>query len=280
MQNHQYGKRSVTVFFIIVTVLSAICEAVYCLGGNENLIALLMWMPALAAIIAAHISLKETGTKWSFKNICSLISLRRAKLRYILLGALIPFVYLLIPYMIYWHMYPENFAYTGVPFSVIFKDLAVYTVVYVFVGLITALGEELGWRGFMVPALNERIGLKKTLLVSSLFWCLWHFPILIWGDYMGGTALWYQLLSFVLCILPVGVIAGLLRIRSGSVWPAAFLHAAHNAYDQAVFGVITRGDNRMYYVSETGMFTIICVWILGLIVWYVYKKTETKGEGK
>lgn len=47
---------------------------------------------------------------------------------------------------------------------------------------------------------------------------------------------------------------------SKSIWPAVFLHAAHNNYDQAVFGVITRGDDMMYYVSETGFLTIICAW--------------------
>lgn len=39
--------------------------------------------------------------------------------------------------------------------------------------------------------------------------------------------------------------AGLLTLQSGSVWPAAFRHAAHNNYDQAVFPVITAGFNKM-----------------------------------
>ena len=89
---------------------------------------------------------------------------------------------------------------------------------------------------------------------------------------MSGTPLWYQLPAFVLCIFPVGVMAGLLTLESGSVWPAAFLHAAHNNYDQAVFGIITAGDNKMYFVSETGVLTILCAWVLAAILYIRVKK--------
>lgn len=89
---------------------------------------------------------------------------------------------------------------------------------------------------------------------------------------MPGTPLWYQLPAFVLCIFPVGVMAGILAIRCGSMWPAAFLHAAHNNYDQAIFGLLTRGDKRMYFVSETGILTIICAWALAIIMYRSEKK--------
>lgn len=92
---------------------------------------------------------------------------------------------------------------------------------------------------------------------------------------MPGTPLWYQLPAFVLCIFPVGVMAGLLSLESGSVWPAAFLHAAHNNYDQAVFGLITRGDNRMFFVSETGILTILCAWVLAAVMY-----TRVRKQGK
>lgn len=53
---------------------------------------------------------------------------------------------------------------------------------------------------------------------------------------------------------------------------AAFLHAAHNNFDQAVFGVITRGDNMMYYVSETGLLTIACAWVLAVVMYLTMRK--------
>ncbi|MDD6855291.1 MAG: CPBP family intramembrane metalloprotease, partial [Oscillospiraceae bacterium] len=200
---------------------------------------------------------------------------RKCKLCYVLLGCLLPLVYLLVPYMVYWRLYPENFAYHGDPLVLVLKDILPVLVIGILISLMSALGEEIGWRGFMVPALYERLGLNKTLLISSLFWCCWHLPLLIGGDYMPGTPLWYQLPAFVLCIFPVGVMAGLLSLESGSVWPAAFLHAAHNNYDQAVFGLITRGDNRMFFVSETGILTILCAWVLAAVMY-----TRVRKQGK
>ena len=270
------SRKAVLVFFLLVIPFSAAAEAAYCLGGPGELVALLMWVPALSALAAAAVDLRVKGERFSLGKQFSLTGIRHCKWKYILLGVIIPFVYLFIPYRIYWTMHPDGFAYNGVSFGLILQDLALYTVISVLMSLLTAAGEEIGWRGFMLPALLERMDEKKAIAAVSLFWCFWHFPLLIWGGYMEGTSLWYQLASFVLCVFPVGVIAAILTMRSGSMWPAAFLHAAHNAYDQAVFGVITRGDDKMYFVSETGCLTILCAWIIAIIMYVLYKKNQIK----
>lgn len=260
-----------SLFFLILILLSGIAEALIVTRDMEILYPVLMWIPALAAFAAAGWRRKheeEKGTLLGFFRGCSL---RRCKVKYILLGILLPLVYLLIPYLIYWKLYPENFAYSGVALSTVLKDLAPMGIIGIFANLLTASGEEIGWRGFMVPELYRKYGLNKTLLFSSLIWCAWHLPLLIFGDYMEGTPLLYQIPAFILCIFPVGVMAGLLAIKTGSMWPAAFLHAAHNNFDQAVFGLITRGDNRMYYVSETGLLTILCAWVLAAAMYLVMR---------
>ena len=266
------GKKSFIVFFAIVILLSTVVETMICRGGSEWLYMVLMWIPAAAAVVANCISFRENKERFSLKKLFAKGGFRKCKLRYVLLGCLLPLLYLLIPYMVFWQIYPENFAYHGVSLAVILKDLLPILVIGIFISLLSALGEEIGWRGFMVPALYERVGLNKTLLISSLFWCCWHLPLLVGGGYMSGTPLWYQLPAFVLCIFLVGVMAGLLTIKSGSVWPAAFLHAAHNNYDQAVFDIITAGANKMYYVSETGVLTILCAWVLAAILYSWVKK--------
>lgn len=273
MKEYVYSKKSLITFFVVVITLSAIMETLYCVGAGDYYVAILMWMPALAALIANIVNFIDKKEKFSFKLLFERSSFKIANPFYLALGILIPFIYLFVPYRAYWTMYPNNYAYTGVSIILVLKDCFLYTIVCVIASLLTATGEEIGWRGFMVPALIERIGRRKTLIVSSLFWCLWHFPLLICGGYMQGTSLAYSLIAFVLCIFPVGIICGYLRIKSNSVWPCALLHAAHNAFDQSVFSILTRGDNKMYFVSETGIFTIICVWI---IVYIMHR--EFKGE--
>ena len=272
IENRNYGKGALLSFFAIVILISAVVETLICRGGAEWLYIVLMWIPAVAATIANCVFFRENGEAFSVKKLFALGGFRRCKLRYVLLGCLLPLVYLLVPYMVYWRLYPENFAYHGVLLMQVLKDILPVLVIGTFISLLSALGEEIGWRGFMVPALYEKLGLNKTLLISSLFWCCWHLPLLIGGDYMPGTPLWYQLPAFVLCIFPVGVMAGLLTLESGSLWPAAFLHAAHNNYDQMVFQVITAGANKMYFVSETGVLTILCAWALAAVMYIRVKK--------
>lgn len=262
MKEYVYGKKAIISFFVVVIILSAIIDVLYLKGAGDYLVFILMWIPALAALISNIINVIDKKEKISFKQFLNRMGFRSTSIIYIVMGTIIPFIYLIVSYELYWKMYPNNYAYTGVPVNVVLKDCFLYSIISVLSGLISATGEEIGWRGFILPALKERLGLKKATIIVSGFWCLWHFPLLIWGDYMSGTPLWYSLIAFVLCIFPVGVICSLLSNEAKSMWPCAFLHASHNGFDQAVFGFLTRGENKMYFVSETGIFTIICTSII------------------
>ena len=121
-------------------------------------------------------------------------------------------------------------------------------------------------QGILFPALLQRTGLKKTLFASGLIWALWHVPVLVAGDYMTGAPIWYKIPAFILCIVPVGIISGVLAYKSKSIWPSTFLHAAHNHFDQGIFGILTAGEDKMLYVSETGILTIVCAWILAAVM--------------
>lgn len=268
-----YSNKSIKLFFTITIFLSVIAEAVICTTGQPMMYLVLMWIPAFAAFIANCLRLREASEIITPRKLLAWGNIHRCKIRYILLGCLLPLIYLLIPYLVYWNIHPGTFAYNGVPLHIILSDCLPITVIGIFSSLLSALGEEIGWRGFMAPALYEKIGLNKMLVISSLFWCCWHLPILTFGDYMSGTPVWYKLPAFILCIFPVGVMAGLLAIRSKSLWPAAFLHAAHNNYDQTVFGIITiGGSDRMYFVSETGILTVLCAWTLAITLYLGTKK--------
>ncbi len=95
------------------------------------------------------------------------------------------------------------------------------------VNALAAFGEELGWRGFLVPALR-RYGTGASLLVSGVIWGLWHAPIILLGYNFGRTDVTGVLLMVGGCVV-WGVLLGWLRLRSASMWPAVFAHGALNA---------------------------------------------------
>ncbi|MBF4580111.1 CPBP family intramembrane glutamic endopeptidase [Frigoribacterium sp. VKM Ac-2530] len=98
-----------------------------------------------------------------------------------------------------------------------------------FVNTVPALGEELGWRGFLLPRLLP-LGTAPAVLVSGVAWGLWHTPLILLGyNYGGETPGWLGVLMMTGTCVVVGAVFAWLRLRSASVWPAALAHGAFNA---------------------------------------------------
>src|SRR5690606_6665458 len=95
------------------------------------------------------------------------------------------------------------------------------------INAVAAFGEEVGWRGFLVPALRQ-YGTWPALLISGAIWGLWHAPIILLGYNFGRADITGVLLMTGGCVV-WGVLLGWLRLRSASMWPAVFAHGAMNA---------------------------------------------------
>lgn len=64
--------------------------------------------------------------------------------------------------------------------------------------ILLALGEEIGWRGFLVPQLAKLTTFTWVAIISGIIWALWHFPLAIMGMYVAETPLWWSLPIFFL----------------------------------------------------------------------------------
>lgn len=110
---------------------------------------------------------------------------------------------------------------------VILSQLALVPIAAATINAVLAFGEELGWRGFLVPALRQ-YGTWPALLISAAVWGLWHAPVILLGYNFGRTDITGLLLMTAGCVA-WGVLLGWLRLRSASLWPAVFAHGAMNA---------------------------------------------------
>ena len=119
----------------------------------------------------------------------------------------------------------------------------------------SVLGEELGWRGFLVPELGKWMGYTGVSLVSGLLWAVWHWPMIFMGIYGNKVApLSFQLLAFTLFIVANGFILAYLRLKSNSVWTAVIFHMSSNVFMQKFFTPMTEGTApSAWFVDEFGI---------------------------
>lgn len=93
---------------------------------------------------------------------------------------------------------------------------------------IPVLGEEWGWRGWLLPRLVSTNGVFTGLLLSGAVWGVWHAPLTLLGYNYPRLGSWAALFFIGFCVL-AGVLLGWLRLRTGSVWPAVVAHGSLNA---------------------------------------------------
>jgi membrane protease YdiL (CAAX protease family) len=129
-----------------------------------------------------------------------------------------------------------------------------------------ALGEEIGWRGYLITRLVEA-KIPAPLVTGGLIWGVWHLPMILWGDYATSGRPWLSALLFMACITLAGLFFGWLRLAGGSMWTAMIAHASHNVFYQGVFDANFEGKLEPYLAGEQGLFSIIGYGALAVWLW-------------
>ncbi|MCG2784505.1 MAG: CPBP family intramembrane metalloprotease [Anaerolineae bacterium] len=94
-----------------------------------------------------------------------------------------------------------------------------------------ALGEEIGWRGYLLPNLLKLISPRKATLLHGVLWGLAHAPLIYFGfNYGSGywRAPWSGILMMTLVCVVLGTWLAYVTIQSQSILPAVILHGAGN----------------------------------------------------
>lgn len=96
-----------------------------------------------------------------------------------------------------------------------------------FINVLFALGEELGWRGFLLPHLLP-LGQWKAIVISGIIWGVWHAPVIVQGFNYPGYPILGIFMMIVFCVL-LGTIFSWLYLNTKSPWSAALAHGSINA---------------------------------------------------
>ena len=238
-------KRPLRLFLIFLCAFSGAAYALIIHSHHEGaaLSRFTMWCPGFAALctcLLLRIPLGTLGWDWPAR-------------RFLRIAYCLPLIYAAPVYLFTWLIIRGSFSLKtyeatmsgiyglgrwpalgtfGVAMPLLFTITVIGTAVW-------ALGEELGWRGFLFPRLQQRFGFHGACLISGAIWAVWHFPELLWADYNAGTNAVFALACFTVAVVAMACIMGYLRTSSGSIWPCVLLHSTHNTFVQGVFDPLT-----------------------------------------
>ncbi len=270
------ARKATFIYLIVVLAFSAVLWALIIRSGHLSMglgmaVMALMWCPALAAFVTCRVmgrSVRSLAWRWPAG-------------RYVAAAYFLPIAYAGLAYAAVWALrlggwnspfvaaVKERFQLPGVPTWAV---MALFVIFMATAGVIrsvaSALGEEIGWRGFLVPELAKQMSFTKLSLLSGVIWAAWHSPLLLFADYNAGTNRWYALGCFAAMVISSSFMFAWLRLKSGSLWTAALLHASHNLFVQGIFDNFMLNTGRtLWYTTEFGAAMVITCAGFALYFW-------------
>jgi membrane protease YdiL (CAAX protease family) len=269
------ARQGLAIYFGMVVLLSAVFQVLFVQTRSLIWVVPLMWSPAVASVVA-RLALREGFADVSFR-----VGGRRGW-QAIAVAAIFPIAIGLPVYGIAWKAGLASFAPRprGVaahlastsPVASFVVMLAVAATIGTIVASLTAAGEEIGWRGYMLTRLIDA-GIPHPILLSGLIWGLWHVPIVLGAGYAAGPSPAASALLLVVLATAFGVVFARLRLQTGSIWPAIALHGAWNSIIQSAFDAARTGgdssrlhDGASWWVGESGVLTVIAMIIAAVVI--------------
>lgn len=210
--------------------------------------AAMMFVPALGVLLSGA-GFRDMGWKLQIKK----------NIRYILIAWFLPLILSAAGAALYFLVFPGHFDLSGqylidaggveamqqleaqgITYPMYILITAVSSVTYApVINMVVALGEEIGWRGFLYPQLKAAYGRRKGWVLGGIIWGAWHWP-LIWligyeyGEAAGNSAgyIGFPILGMILFSIITaawGILHDRLYEKSGSIWISAIFHGAINA---------------------------------------------------
>lgn len=222
----------------------------------QLVLAVSMFFPALSVLLTRLI------TKEGFKNSMLVPKTGRRSIPYFLMGWFGPTVLTIIGAIVYFVIFPNSFdpgmgaisailaaqgleATEALVTMTMVSQIAMGILLSPLLNALPCFGEEWGWRGYLLPKLQNDLKLMPTLLLSGVIWGLWHLPATILGHNYGTGYPGYPVTGILamcaFCVV-MGILFSYLTIRTGSCLPAVLAHGSLNGFASA--GILfTDGTN-------------------------------------
>ncbi len=177
-----------------------------------------------------------------------------------------------------WALVPNSLSTADDASGILVAFVTAATVGVLFLAALS-IGEEVEWRGFLLPELTKVTSFPIAAIASGLVWAVWHYPLILFAPGLfdfNGLSLDLALPMFTLSLVAVSVVLGWIRLKTGSVWPAVIAHGSHNSFTLTFLNDMTNQSGvTPYLASEVGIGLLVAWAIVALLCWKVYFKSPT-----
>ena len=275
------------VAFVVAYALQFIGICIY--PKNQMLytlvIAVSMFAPTLAVLISHKgLSNAKTSINWKLNF--------KQNWKWFIAAMFTPAIFTALGAALYFVIFPDNFDPNmgfvaamipegadsqGITPSLLTAVSLIQSLTYApIMNMFFAVGEEIGWRGYMTPMLTSKIGRKPALIVGGIIWGVWHWPLIICIGYNYGTgypgAPWTGMLAMCVMTTIFGIMLSYIYDKSNCIWIPALAHGAVNAVASMPL-CFTDGSITGYLLGPTltGFVTLIPLAIVAAIVFFKHK---------
>ena len=249
--------KKICIFISLTFILTwGVAFALMASGGYSNpsarlIVAACMFIPAISAIITAFITKEGFKGLWIKPNL-------KGNIKYYLIAWFLPAILIILGAAAYYLIFPNNFDGNMTNMIKSTKDqlanagqsilndgqiklaliaqLAIGLLIAPIVNFVTCLGEELGWRGYLLPNLCKKYSKVSAVIISGVIWGIWHGPMIAMGHNYGleyPTAPWGGIIAMIIFCIFVGAVLSYVTLKTKSSLPAAIGHGMINGYASA-----------------------------------------------
>ncbi|MCR5249550.1 MAG: CPBP family intramembrane metalloprotease [Lachnospiraceae bacterium] len=292
-------KKRISVYVFVTLFLSFVVSIPMVLlkAGEGDLIVMItavvfMFLPLFSTLITKRVT--KDDSKIPFK-----MSIK-GNLKYLAMSAFLPGVCIVLGAVIYFVCFPDqldlNMEYVRNMADAVGQEIAVPTITlpvliligivlplfapFVLVNHVLAFGEEIGWRGYLLPLLMKVTDQRKAILISGSLWGLAHAFLVAYGVNYSGNYPGKPFSGIVMMIVFATVLGSFLSfvmIKTDSIIPACIAHGAINAIREAPLFIAKSSANALLGPKPSG---IIGMSILILVSIWLMMALEKKDKSR
>lgn len=210
-----------------------------------------MVVPLLAVILYQKLYKKQ--------KIVHTFGFSRPKIKTLLFSILFP-LFLGLCLHFYFYIYNIKFLYNH------WNELRFLLLIGLTIGSLSALLEEIIWRGNFHYHLRKKYSLTQTAIITASLWSFWHLPVSI---FYKNYELWFVgILSYLSLLFILSIILTYTREYSRSVITPAILHGMFNVF------YLTNGVETTYDISLMELIKFILLVIVFGMMYIIHRKVK------